>query len=133
VIALLGEHVTSVFETYPSVAEQLKAGTLRALAVASRARAESLADVPTIAESGYKDFEAEGWYGVVAPARTSKETVSQLAGWFIAALQVPEVKARLAIQGLYPVGMCGADFGAFLRKQYDEYGRVIREANIKAE
>jgi tripartite-type tricarboxylate transporter receptor subunit TctC len=88
--------------------------------------------VPTIAESGYKDFEAEGWYGVVAPARTSKETVSQLAGWFSAALQVPEVKAKLAIQGLYPVGMCGADFGAFLRK-YDEYGRVIREANIKAE
>jgi tripartite-type tricarboxylate transporter receptor subunit TctC len=113
VIALLGEHVTSVFETYPSLAEQLKVGTLRALAIASRTRAESLTDVPTIAESGYKDFEAEGWYGVVAPAGTSKEAVSQLAGWFSVALQVPEVKAKLAIQGLHPVGMCGADFGAF--------------------
>jgi len=48
-------------------------------------------------------------------------------------LQVPEVKAKLAMQGLYPVGMCGADFGAFLRKQYDDYGRAIRESNIKAE
>jgi tripartite-type tricarboxylate transporter receptor subunit TctC len=133
VIALLGGHVTSVFETFPSVAEQLKAGKLRPLAIASRTRAESLADVPTIAESGYKDFEAEGWYGVVAPAGTSKETVSQLAGWFKAALQVPEVKAKLAIQGLYPVGTCGADFGAFIRKQSDEYGRAIREANIRAE
>jgi tripartite-type tricarboxylate transporter receptor subunit TctC len=133
VIALLGEHVTSVFETYPSVAEQLKAGTLRALAIASRARTESLPDVPTIAESGYENFEAEGWYGVVAPAGTSKETVSQLAGWFKASLQVSEVKAKLAIQGLYPVGMCGTDFGAFIRKQSDAYGPAIREANIKAE
>ena len=57
--------------------------------------------------------------------------VSQLVGWFTAALQVPEVKAKLAVQGLYPVGKCGADFGAFIRKQYDDYGRAIREANIK--
>ena len=44
---------------------------------------------------------------------------------------MPEVKAKLAVQGLYPVGICGADFGAFVRKQYDNYGRAIREANIK--
>ena len=48
-------------------------------------------------------------------------------------MKVPEVKAKLAVQGLYPVGICGTDFGALIRKQYDEYGRVIREANIKAE
>ena len=73
------------------------------------------------------------WIGLVAPAKTAKERVSQLAGWFTTTMQVPEVKAKLAIQGLYPVGMCGADFGAFVRKQYDDYGRAIREANIKAE
>ena len=89
--------------------------------------------MPTVAESGYKDFELENWFGVVAPAKTPKETVSQFAGWFTAAMQVPEVKAKLAIQGLYPVAICGADFGSLLRKQYDEYGRVIREANIKGE
>jgi tripartite-type tricarboxylate transporter receptor subunit TctC len=70
---------------------------------------------------------------VVAPAKTAKETVSQLAAWFTAATQVPEVKAKLIGQGLYPIGMCGAEFGALLRKQYEEYGRVIREANIKAD
>jgi tripartite-type tricarboxylate transporter receptor subunit TctC len=48
-------------------------------------------------------------------------------------LQVPEVKAKLVIQGLYPVGTCGADFGTHIRKQFDEYGRVIRAANIRAE
>jgi tripartite-type tricarboxylate transporter receptor subunit TctC len=70
---------------------------------------------------------------VLAPARTPKNAVSQRAEWFTAALQAPEVKRKLVAQGVYPVGMCGADFAALLRKQYDEYGRVIREANIKAE
>jgi len=130
VTALLGEHVTSVFTDYPTLAAQLKAGKLRALATGSRTRAEALPDVPTVAESGYKDYDVENWFGVSAPAKTPKETVSQLVGWFTAALQVPEVKAKLAVQGLYPVGICGADFGAFVRKQYDDYGRSIREANI---
>jgi tripartite-type tricarboxylate transporter receptor subunit TctC len=70
---------------------------------------------------------------VLAPAKTPKETVSHLAGWFTAAMQVPEVKAKLVTQNLYPVGMCGADFAALLRKQYVEYGRIIDEANIKGD
>jgi tripartite-type tricarboxylate transporter receptor subunit TctC len=131
--ALLGEHVTSVFITYSTMAEQLKAGKLRALATWSRTRIESLPEVPTIAESGYKDYEMDEWNGVLAPAKTPKETVSQLAGWFKAALQAPETKRKLVAQGLFPVGMCGADFGALLRKQYDDFGRVIRETNMTAE
>jgi tripartite-type tricarboxylate transporter receptor subunit TctC len=131
--ALLGEHVTSFFGNYSDVAEQLKVGKLRALATASRTRVESLPDVPTIAESGYKDCELEFWIGMVAPAKTPKETLSQLADWFTAAVQEPEVKAKLALQGLYPDVACGAEFGALLRKQYDEFGRIIHEANIKAQ
>jgi tripartite-type tricarboxylate transporter receptor subunit TctC len=84
--ALLGEHVTSAFTDYISLAEQLKAGKLRALATGSRTRAEALPEVPTVAESGYKDYHWESWYGLYATAKTPKETVSQLAGWFSAAL-----------------------------------------------
>jgi tripartite-type tricarboxylate transporter receptor subunit TctC len=124
--ALLGEHVTSLFAAYANVAEQITAGKLRALAAATQTRIESLSDVPTVAESGYKDFELDNWFGVVAPAKTPKEAVSQLAGWFTAALQVPEVKAKLVAQGLFPVGTCGADFGVLLRKQYDDFSRIIR-------
>jgi tripartite-type tricarboxylate transporter receptor subunit TctC len=131
--ALLGEHLTSALVDYAGVAEQLKAGKLRALATGSRARIELLPGVPTASESGYTDYEAELWIGVLAPAKTPEETVSQLAGWFTAAMHVAEVKAKLVAQGYIPVTMCGADFGALLRKEYDEYGRVIREANIKAE
>ena len=123
--ALLGGHVTSVFADYAAVAE------LRALAVSSRTRMEQLPDVPTFIESGYKDFDADIWFGVVAPANTPKDTLSQFTGWFTAALQVPEVKAKFAALGLLPVGTCGADFGAYLRKQYEEYGRLIRELNIR--
>jgi tripartite-type tricarboxylate transporter receptor subunit TctC len=70
VSALLGGHVTAVMAAYPNVAEQVKAGQLRALATASRTRIDSLAEVPTLAESGYQDFEADLWYGMVAPAGT---------------------------------------------------------------
>jgi tripartite-type tricarboxylate transporter receptor subunit TctC len=128
--SLLGEHVTAVFTDYAGVADQLEAGTLRALAVGTRKRIDPLPDVPAIAET-YGDFESEGWLGLVAPARTPKESVSQLAGWFTAALQVPEVKAKLVIQGLFPDATCGADFHAFLRKRHDEYGGILRESNIK--
>ena len=131
--ALLGEHVSSVFTTYSSVAEQLNAGKLRALAAGPRTRIEALPEVPTVAESGYKDYDVDYWFGVWAPAKTPKERVSQRAGWFTAALQAPEIKRALVAQGLFPVGMCGADFAALLRKQYDEYGQVISEANTKAE
>jgi tripartite-type tricarboxylate transporter receptor subunit TctC len=75
----------------------------------------------------------EGWFGLFAPAKTPKETVSELAGWFTAAMQVPDVRAKLAGIGLYPIEMCGTDFGAFIREQYEEYGRVIREVHFKVQ
>ena len=112
------------------IVEQVKAGKLRALATASR---EPLPDVPNVADSGYQDYMADAWFGVFAPAKTPKDAVSQLAGWFGSALQVPEIKAKLVSLGLYPAGTCGADFADHIRKQYDQYGRAIREANIKAE
>ena len=131
--ALLGAHVTANFADYSTVAAHIKAGTLRALAVATRTRIETLPDVPAIAET-HGDFESEGWFGIVAPAKTPAETVSQLTTWFTAALQAPEVKERLVAQGLFPVATtCGADFGAFIRKHHDEYGRIVREADIKAQ
>jgi tripartite-type tricarboxylate transporter receptor subunit TctC len=129
----LGQHVTSAFADYAIAGEQLKAGKLRALATASRARITSLPDVPAVAESGYPDFEVEVWYGLVAPARTPAERVSQLAGRFNGALQVPEVKDKLEAMGLYLVGTCGTEFAAHIRSKYKEYGRIIRETNLKLE
>ena len=68
---VLGQQVTSIFGTYPNVTEYLKAGKLRALAVGNGARAKPLPDVPTVAESGYWDFDVDAWFGSFAPANTS--------------------------------------------------------------
>src|SRR5215213_8410939 len=100
---------------------------------ATRMGSESLPHVPTIAESGYPEYEVDFWMGVVAPAKTPDATISQFASWFTAALQASDVKPKLVTQGLDPVGMCGTNFIAHIRKQYDDYGRAIRDANIKVE
>ena len=89
--------------------------------------------LPTAAEAGYKDVSEEAWFGMFAPAKTSKAAVTQVAGWFTAAASVPDVKSKLESQGLYPVGICGSEFASFIRSQYDLYGRVIRAANMKTQ
>jgi tripartite-type tricarboxylate transporter receptor subunit TctC len=110
--ALLGGHVTFIVSPYSGVSEQLKAGRLRALAIPSQTRIEALPDVPTIAESGFSALDGDIWNGLVAPAKTSKEVISQLVGWFAAAPRVPEVREKLAGLGQHPLALCGADFGA---------------------
>ena len=69
----------------------------------------------------------------MAPAKTPSGAVAQLADWFRSAVTQPDMKPKLMQQGLAPVVMCGAEFAAYLRKQYDAYGRVIRESNMKGQ
>ena len=133
VTALLGGHVTAVIANYSEVEAHLASGKLRALATASRQRIAAAPDLPTVAESGYRNYDTEVWFGLVAPAKTPAETVAQLSGWFGAALAADAVKQKLQREAMYPVGACGADFAAQLRRQFDDYARVIREADIKAE
>jgi len=131
--AVLGQQVTSMFGTFPNVSEYLKAGKLRALAVGNGARAQPLPDIPTVAESGYRDFDVDAWFGAFAPANTPEPAIRQLEHLFTTALQDASVKEKLLVQGLFPAGACGADFAAYLRKQHDAYSRIIAEANIKAD
>jgi tripartite-type tricarboxylate transporter receptor subunit TctC len=131
--ALLGAHVTSAVLNWSEIGEQLTVGKARALATMALQRIEPLPDLPTVAESGYKDFETDVWFGLVAPAKTPKEAVSQLIDWFSTALLAPEVKTKLTAQALYPNPKCGADFAAHVRRQSDLYARLIRELNIKTE
>jgi len=130
---LMGSHVTAVSADYPSVAPHLKSGALRALVTANAQRVEPLPDVPTFAEAGLGKYEAEIFYGYVAPTKTPQDQLALLTGWFKTAVKAAEVKPKLDVQGLFPVGLCGAPFGTYLRDLAAEYGRIIREANIKAE
>ena len=130
---LLGGHVDAVMANYAEVAENIKAGNFRALAVGSPARLEWMSDVPTVAESGYPGYEVSVWYGLFAPASTPAAVIDQLGQWCSAAMLAPELKPKWALQGLEPVGKSGAELAVHLRRQQEEYGRIIREADIKAE
>jgi tripartite-type tricarboxylate transporter receptor subunit TctC len=133
ITALLGGHVSAVLTNYSEAVEHLNTGTLRALVSLSRERITPLPHVPSTTEVGLKDYGVEVWFGVLAPAKTPKDVLAQLATWFKAAMEAPDVRPKLAKLGLYPVGTCLDEFVAHIRKQYDEYGRIIRETNIKSE
>lgn len=132
ITALLGRHVTAVFAEYAPLAEHLKAGRFRAIATTSRTRIRELPDVPAVAET-YGEYEVDFWWGSFAPVKTPKEVTSRLGEWFTAAMQAPEVRPKLVAQGFSPSATCRTDFAALVRKEYDRYGRIIRETNMKAE
>jgi len=129
--AVLGNQINAVLADYSSLQGELQSGKLRALATTASKRVSSLPNVPTVAEAGYNGVEAEFYAGVVAPAKTPKETVSKLIGWFSAAIKAPKVKAKFAALGFFSGGQCGADFAAILHKDYEKYGQIIREAHLQ--
>jgi tripartite-type tricarboxylate transporter receptor subunit TctC len=131
--AVVGAHVTSAVLNRSEIGEQLVAGKVRALATMAAQRIVPLPDLPTVAESGFKDFETDVWFGLVAPAGTPPETVSQLIDWFRTAVLAPEVKAKLVAQALYPNPKCGPDFATHLKRQSELFTRLIREMGIKTE
>ena len=131
--ALLGKHVDSILVNYSEVADQLQNGTFRALVTTSGTRIAELPQVPTVAESGFSDFEADVWFGAVVPAKTPAPVVAELEAWLKAALDAPAVKPKLRALSLYTLGKCGAAFAAELRRRFDDYGRVIRDSDIKNE
>ena len=129
--AVLGNHITAALADYSSLQGELQSGKLRALATTSSKRVSSLPNVPTVAEAGYKGVEAEFFVGVAAPAKTPATKVSKLSGWFTAALQAPQIKAKFAALGFFSGGQCGADFAAILHKDYEKYGQIVREAHLQ--
>jgi tripartite-type tricarboxylate transporter receptor subunit TctC len=129
--ALLAHQVTAAQADLTTLQGQLQTGKLRALATTAAARVPVLPNVPTVIESGYKNVEAEFYGGVVAPAKTPQATIHQITRWFSDAIKAPEIKAKFASLGFIPGGQCGSDFGATIRKDYDNYGRTIREAHLQ--
>ena len=94
-------------------------------------RVDALLDVPMLVETGIAKYEDGIFYGVVAPAGTPAPQLKGLSDAFVAALKAPATQPKLAQQGLFAVGTCGAPFGSFLRDTVARYERVIKEANIQ--
>jgi tripartite-type tricarboxylate transporter receptor subunit TctC len=131
--ALLSHQVTVAQADLSTLQGQIQTGKLRALVTMARKRVALLPDVPTIAEAGYRDAEAEFFGGVVAPAKTPKETIAKLTGLFTSAIGVPRIQEKFSTLGFFAGGECGPAFSAIIRKDYDDYGRIIHDANFKME
>ena len=131
--ATLGDQVSVAILDYVTVAEYIRLGKLRPLAVGTQQRIDKLPDTPSMAELGFSDFDWAGTFGILAPAKTPKDKVDELIRWFSASLKAPEVLAKLDNLGLYAMNQCGPEYAAFLRKALEQNGRVIKGSNIKAD
>lgn len=129
--ALLGGQVDVNTQNFEIASVQIKAGKLRALAVAAGKRSASLPDVPAVAET-LPGYEASGWYGIVSSSGTPAELARRWYAEIVATLELPEVRQRLAATGMEVVPKGPEDFGALIRSDYDKWGQVIRKYGIKA-
>jgi tripartite-type tricarboxylate transporter receptor subunit TctC len=130
---LLGQQVQMTFLDLPVILPQIKAGGLRAIAIGSPERAATAMEVPTTAEAGLPDLRIENWYGMVAPAGTPEAVVATLNRAAIEAMRDPDVKEKLAVQGLTLIGDTPEHFRGFIDAETRKWAAVIKDARIATE
>lgn len=129
----LGGQVASFFATPISSISQIRAGKAKAVATTGSKRAALMPDVPTIAESGYPGYEALNWYGFLGPRGLQKDVVERLNKELVKALAHPQVVAALHKTGTEPKSSTPDEFAAYIKREYDTWGKVVKEAGIKAQ
>lgn len=130
VAAVVGQQVDLTSTTYPTSSQFIKQGTLRVLAVASRKRIAALPDVPTLAESGFTDFENASWIAFFAPAKAPPAVVQKLNAEINDALRQPDVRERLALLGFDPHAGSAAEFADYLKREVEKWAKVIKATGI---
>jgi tripartite-type tricarboxylate transporter receptor subunit TctC len=129
--AILRNEVQLGFADLPVLLPQIRAGTMRALAVGATERLSWIPDVPTFKEAGLPSVDAANWHGLVAPGQTAAGPLAAIRRAAIAALQDPQIRQRLNDQGAIPGGNSPEEFGAFLRSENAKWGEIIRRNNIR--
>jgi tripartite-type tricarboxylate transporter receptor subunit TctC len=132
-LALIGGQLTVSFLDIAPAAPNIKAGTIKALAVTAPARLASLPDVPTMAESGLKDMTVESWAGLFLPAGTPAPIVQKLQDEVMRIVKLPDFQEKLRAQELTPVGNTSKDFAQMLAKDIALWADVARTANVKVD
>ena len=130
---LIGGQVQIMYDTVASCLPHIKSGKLRPLAVATAKRSSALPDVPTIAEAALPGFEVTTWFGALAPARTPPELVAKLNAEIVKILGMPDVRKRLLDAGAEPVGSTPGEMAAQIKRETEEFGKIVRRAKIVAD
>ena len=129
----LGAQVDSFFATPISSISQIRSGKARAVATTGSKRAALMPDVPTIAEAGYQGYEALNWYGFLAPRGTPKDIIDRLNREIVKALANPQAVGALHETGTEPKSSTPDEFAQYIKREYDTWGKVVKEAGIKAQ
>lgn len=130
---VVGGTVPLAFATPTAAMSLVKAGRLRPLAISTRERSPALPEIPTIAESGLRDFVVFGWYGVLAPAGTPAAALARLNRELLAILAEPEMREKLARQGVDPQGSSADAFERLIRDETERWRRVVTDAGIRVD
>jgi len=131
--ALIAGEVQAAFLSTTTVSAQMKAGRVKALGVLSPKRFSAAPDIPSAPESGLPEIESNVWFGLFAPAKTPKSIITKINRDVVAVLRLPEARDALLAQGAEASPMTPEEFGAFLKKEIDKWGKVIKAAGIKSE
>jgi tripartite-type tricarboxylate transporter receptor subunit TctC len=130
---LIGGQIQVVFADVGLVKGHIAGGKLKGLAVTSAARSSAMPELPTVAEAGVPGYAGGTWYGILAPAGTPADIIARLSTETRKALTVAELKAAFLAQGMDPAGGTPEQFAAFMREEFGKWGKVIRDAGIKAQ
>jgi len=130
---LISGEVQVMFDTTSSAIGHIRAGKLKPLAVTSPARSGELPNVPTLAEAGFPGFEMTTWYGLYVTAGTPRDVVTRLQTEVARIIKLPDVQARLKGLGGEPGNVTPAQFADMNRADYERFGKLIKDANIKIE
>jgi tripartite-type tricarboxylate transporter receptor subunit TctC len=133
VVDVIGGSVELYMSSIPTLIGHIRNGKLRALTVTSAKRVADLPDVPTIAESGYKGFDAVTWFGILGPAKMPAEAVTKLNAEIVKALKSPELRKKMAEQGVDLASSTPEQFGALIRTDIVKWGKVVKESGAKVD
>ena len=130
---LVGGHLQAMFANLPAQIPNIKAARVRPLAVTSAKRAEQVPDVPTVMESGVPDFEVTVWQGVAVPAATAGTIITRLHGVMMKTLAAPDLRQRLAEQGVTASPSTREEFAAFVKSETTRWAKVVKDSGATLE
>jgi tripartite-type tricarboxylate transporter receptor subunit TctC len=130
---LIAGEIDSYMSTPVAALPQIRAGKAVPIATTGTRRAKALPDIATVAESGYKGYEAMNWYAYLAPAQTPRDALERLSREIVKVLKTPEAAALLEKQGVEPDPSTPEELAAYMKREYETWGKVVKQAGIKAQ